>query len=99
MASRQGTSQFCPGDSIMLIDKQTSEVFKLATSIDRRSPWKDSPTRLPKVSGRGEDLSDAWVDHVSYLQDLKTLDIKVGDYYEGGIIIWFDPSRPWAASA
>lgn len=92
LASEQGTSQFCPGDSIMLIDKRTSEVFKLATSIDERSPWKLSYQAPEEYLGEARTYLMRG-STVSYLQDLETLDIKVGDYYEGGIIIWFDPSQ------
>ncbi len=92
LSSEFGKSQFCPGDSVMLIDKATSEVYKVAASVDLRSPYKMTYTAPEEYKGdartyllRGST--------VSYLQDLEILDLKVGDYYEGGVILWFDPSK------
>lgn len=92
LADERGRSQFCPGDSIMLIDKQTSKVFKLAASVDWRSPYRLSYKTPEEYLGEARTylLRGATV---SYLQDLEILDIKIGDYYEGGIIVWFDPEK------
>ena len=92
LASEVGKSQFCPGDSIMIVDKVTAEVHKVETSVDLRSPYRLT-YQAPE-----EYLGDARTyllrgSTVSYLQDLEILDLKVGDYYEGGIILWFDPSK------
>lgn len=92
LADERGASQFCPGDSIMLVDKATSEVYKVAASVDHRSPFRMSYKAPEEYLGDAKTylLRGATV---SYLQDLEILDIKVGDYYEGGVIIWFDTQK------
>ena len=92
LSSEKGKSQFCAGDSIMLIDKSNSQVFKVPASVDQRSTYKLSYQAPEDYLGEARTYLIRGAT-VSYLQDLETLDIKVGDYYEGGVIIWFNPEK------
>lgn len=92
LASERGKSQFCPGDSIMLIDKKTAEIYKMEASVDWRSPYRLTYKAPEKYLGEAKSYLLRGTT-VSYLQDLEILDIKVGDYYQGGIIIWFDTQK------
>ncbi|GHU98304.1 hypothetical protein FACS1894159_00580 [Bacteroidia bacterium] len=92
LTNAAGNSQFAPSDSIMMVDKATGIVTKVLGNYDPNAPQRLSFATPADFQGelrvyliRGATAT--------YLQDVKTIDLKLFDYYKGGVVIWFDPNK------